>query len=231
MKVFTVVGNRPQFIKAAPLSLHRRREPPAVHQGGTAVRRAPRSRRRRGRPPHGAALVPRRCPRSSSTSSASPSRATGSISTPPTRTRCSRRSRRGSLPSRPTSSSSTATRTRRSPARAPPRTRRFRSRTSRPGCAAATSSMPEEHNRIETDRLAWLLFCPDDRSRRTLEGEGVLGRIYVVGDVMADASRALRPARASGVPGAARARARTSSRRSTARRTSSSRVSGESSRG
>ena len=53
--------------------------------------------------------------------------------------------------------------------------------------------MPEEHNRIETDRLAWLLFCPDDRSRTTLEEEGVMGRIYVVGDVMADAHRLFGP--------------------------------------
>ena len=99
------------------------------------------------------------------------------------------------------------------------------------GLRSGDLSMPEEHNRIETDRLAWLLFCPDDRSRRTLEDEGVLGRIYVVGDVMADATARLRPARAGGVPGAARAAARTSSRRSTVRRTSSSRVSGESSTG
>jgi UDP-N-acetylglucosamine 2-epimerase len=53
--------------------------------------------------------------------------------------------------------------------------------------------MPEEHNRIETDRLAWLLFCPDDRSKQTLRDEGVLGRIYVVGDVMADATRVFAP--------------------------------------
>jgi UDP-N-acetylglucosamine 2-epimerase len=57
------------------------------------------------------------------------------------------------------------------------------------GLRSGDLGMPEEHNRIETDRLAWLLFCPDDRSRATLEQEGVLGRIYVVGDVMADASR------------------------------------------
>jgi len=57
------------------------------------------------------------------------------------------------------------------------------------GLRSGDLSMPEEHNRVETDRLAWLLFCPDDRSRRTLQDEGVLGRIYVVGDVMADASR------------------------------------------
>ena len=28
-------------------------------------------------------------------------------------------------------------------------------------------SMPEEHNRIETDRLSQLLFAPDERSRAT----------------------------------------------------------------
>jgi UDP-N-acetylglucosamine 2-epimerase len=61
------------------------------------------------------------------------------------------------------------------------------------GLRSGDLAMPEEHNRIETDRLGWLLFCPDDRSRRTLEAEGVMGRIYVVGDVMADASRLFAP--------------------------------------
>ena len=61
------------------------------------------------------------------------------------------------------------------------------------GLRSYRDDMPEEHNRIETDRLAWLLFCPDDRSKRTLEDEGVLGRIYVVGDVMADATRVFAP--------------------------------------
>jgi UDP-N-acetylglucosamine 2-epimerase len=54
-------------------------------------------------------------------------------------------------------------------------------------------SMPEEHNRIETDRLSQLLFAPDERSQRTLEGEGVPGRIEVTGDVMADACFRLAP--------------------------------------
>jgi UDP-GlcNAc3NAcA epimerase len=54
-------------------------------------------------------------------------------------------------------------------------------------------SMPEEHNRVETDRLAQLLLCPDDRSREILEGEGVAARIEVVGDVMADACFRLAP--------------------------------------
>src|SRR5581483_8722491 len=34
-------------------------------------------------------------------------------------------------------------------------------------------SMPEERNRIEVDRAATLLFCPDERSARQLEAEGV----------------------------------------------------------
>ena len=61
------------------------------------------------------------------------------------------------------------------------------------GLRSGDLSMPEEHNRIEADRIAWLLFCPDDRSRITLEKEGALGRIYVVGDVMSDASMRFAP--------------------------------------
>jgi UDP-GlcNAc3NAcA epimerase len=61
------------------------------------------------------------------------------------------------------------------------------------GLRSGDLSMPEEHNRIETDRLAWLLFCPDDRSKRKLQDEEAMGRIYVVGDVMADASRLFAP--------------------------------------
>jgi len=61
------------------------------------------------------------------------------------------------------------------------------------GLRSGDVSMPEEHNRIEVDRIAWLLFCPDDRSQSTLEEEAVLGRIYVVGDVMADAARLFAP--------------------------------------
>jgi UDP-N-acetylglucosamine 2-epimerase len=61
------------------------------------------------------------------------------------------------------------------------------------GLRSGDLAMPEEHTRIEVDRLAWLLFCPDDRSKRTLQEEGVLGRLYVVGDVMADATRMFAP--------------------------------------
>ena len=68
------------------------------------------------------------------------------------------------------------------------------------GLRSGDLSMPEEHTRIETDRLAWLLFCPDDRSKGTLEAEGVMGRIYVVGDVMADATRLFAPIARSAFP-------------------------------
>ncbi len=56
------------------------------------------------------------------------------------------------------------------------------------GLRSGDLAMPEERNRIEVDRLSALLFAPDERSRDTLEAEGVEGRIEIVGDVMADAS-------------------------------------------
>lgn len=68
------------------------------------------------------------------------------------------------------------------------------------GLRSGDLSMPEEHNRIEVDRISWLLFCPDDRSQETLRSEGVLGRTYVVGDVMADASRIFAPIARSRFP-------------------------------
>ncbi len=55
------------------------------------------------------------------------------------------------------------------------------------GLRSGDLSMPEERNRIAVDRVAALLLCPDERSAETLRGEGVPGRIEVVGDVMADA--------------------------------------------
>jgi UDP-GlcNAc3NAcA epimerase len=53
--------------------------------------------------------------------------------------------------------------------------------------------MPEERNRIAVDRVAKLLLCPDERSADQLRAEGTAGRIEVVGDVMADASRLFEP--------------------------------------
>jgi UDP-GlcNAc3NAcA epimerase len=61
------------------------------------------------------------------------------------------------------------------------------------GLRSGDLSMPEEHNRIAVDAMAALLLCPDERSRETLLAEGVPGRIDVVGDVMADACFRLAP--------------------------------------
>jgi UDP-GlcNAc3NAcA epimerase len=54
-------------------------------------------------------------------------------------------------------------------------------------------AMPEERNRIEVDRASALLFAPDERSADQLRSEGVAGRIEVVGDVMGDATRIFAP--------------------------------------
>jgi len=56
------------------------------------------------------------------------------------------------------------------------------------GMRSGDLTMPEEHNRIEVDRLSALLLCPDERSAQQLRDEGMTGRIEVVGDVMADAN-------------------------------------------
>jgi UDP-N-acetylglucosamine 2-epimerase len=61
------------------------------------------------------------------------------------------------------------------------------------GLRSGDLTMPEERNRIEVDRLAALLLCPDERAAETLAGEGVPGRREVVGDVMADATMQLAP--------------------------------------
>jgi UDP-GlcNAc3NAcA epimerase len=62
-------------------------------------------------------------------------------------------------------------------------------------------SMPEERNRIEVDERSALLLAPDTRSAEQLAREGVAGRVEVVGDVMADATRIFEPiARALTMP-------------------------------
>ncbi len=61
------------------------------------------------------------------------------------------------------------------------------------GMRSGDWSMPEEHIRVEVDGISTLLLCPDERSARQLADEGVEGRVEVVGDVMADASIRLTP--------------------------------------
>jgi UDP-GlcNAc3NAcA epimerase len=55
------------------------------------------------------------------------------------------------------------------------------------GLRSGDLSMPEEHTRIAVDAMAALLLCPDEGSRETLAAEGVPGSVEVVGDVMRDA--------------------------------------------
>jgi UDP-N-acetylglucosamine 2-epimerase len=68
------------------------------------------------------------------------------------------------------------------------------------GLRSGDLSMPEERARIEVDGLAALLLCPDERSAETLREEGAPGRIEVVGDVMADATLRFAPIARDRVP-------------------------------
>jgi len=61
------------------------------------------------------------------------------------------------------------------------------------GLRSGDLAMPEERNRIEVDRVSAVLFAPDERSAATLRSEGVGGRIHVVGDVMADVAARFGP--------------------------------------
>jgi UDP-GlcNAc3NAcA epimerase len=59
------------------------------------------------------------------------------------------------------------------------------------GLRSFNMDMPEEINRILTDRISDILFCPTDTAILNLENEGFLGfssKIHQVGDVMEDAA-------------------------------------------
>ncbi len=91
------------------------------------------------------------------------------------------------------------------------------------GLRSFDDAMPEERNRIEVDRVSALLLCPDERSAKQLESEGV-GRPHRgrrrrdgrrVAALCADRARAVGRARAARAHG----RAATRSPPSIARRT------------
>jgi UDP-GlcNAc3NAcA epimerase len=55
------------------------------------------------------------------------------------------------------------------------------------GLRSFNRRMPEEINRLLTDHMATLLFCPTDASVMNLEREGITHGVHKVGDVMYDA--------------------------------------------
>jgi UDP-GlcNAc3NAcA epimerase len=57
------------------------------------------------------------------------------------------------------------------------------------GLRSSNRRMPEEINRVITDRLSALLFCPSDSAAEALQREGITDGVHVVGDVMADVLR------------------------------------------
>jgi UDP-GlcNAc3NAcA epimerase len=54
------------------------------------------------------------------------------------------------------------------------------------GLRSFNRRMPEEINRIVTDRLSSLLLCPSDTAAANLANEGITKGVHVIGDVMAD---------------------------------------------
>jgi UDP-GlcNAc3NAcA epimerase len=55
------------------------------------------------------------------------------------------------------------------------------------GLRSFNRSMPEEINRVLTDHVASLLYCPTETARSNLQREGIAGGVFNFGDVMYDA--------------------------------------------
>jgi len=61
------------------------------------------------------------------------------------------------------------------------------------GMRSFDRTMPEELNRVLTDHLGDLLLCPSETAAANLRAESVAGRIEVVGDVMVDVALRRQP--------------------------------------
>lgn len=57
------------------------------------------------------------------------------------------------------------------------------------GLRSWNRKMPEEVNRILTDHISSFLFCSSSVSQNNLSNEGIDEHVYIVGDIMADANR------------------------------------------
>ena len=213
-RVLTVIGNRPQFIKAAAVSgpLRDVADEVLVHTGQHYDDDALAGLLRRARA--AAARAPAR-PRRRQQHRAR-------------RRACSPRSSRCCARERPDARA----RLRRHELDARGRARRAprpgsRSRTSRPACARTTARCPRSSTACLTDHASDLLLCSSEAPAEILRGEAVSGEIEVVGDVMVDVARLLGPARRGAHRGARalrrRSRARTCSRPRTGPATSTTR--------
>ena len=58
------------------------------------------------------------------------------------------------------------------------------------GLRSFNRAMPEEINRIVTDHVSALFFCPTSTAKRNLASEGIQDGVFEVGDVMYDATLA-----------------------------------------
>jgi UDP-N-acetylglucosamine 2-epimerase len=56
------------------------------------------------------------------------------------------------------------------------------------GLRSFNRRMPEEINRVLTDKISSLLFCPTEKAVENLKNEGIINGVYQTGDVMYDAA-------------------------------------------
>ena len=151
MKIVSIVGNRPQFVKSAPLSLALRSQgidEVVVHTGQHYDRELSEVFFEEAR--------------------VSRSRCTGSICTPPTLPRWRPRSARSSSANSRSSSPSTGIRLRPLAGARAATVAGIALAHVEAGLRSGDLTMPEEHTRIEVDALSAYLFCPDERSADTL---------------------------------------------------------------